>query len=171
MSQDVLCIYYSRTGKTKAVMEQLAQALEAEAVPLGDAVERQGPLGWLRCALDAVSRSVPAVAPVECRRALEEYRLVIVGTPVWAGRCSSVVRSFLKTYGHRLERVAYVLTRDAQGRHEEIYTQMDLYTARPHRCAVSLRVGDVSQDFWQADFLRQVREVLAQEPPEADGGP
>ena len=29
---DVLCIYYSRTGKTKAAMEEIAGALDAELV-------------------------------------------------------------------------------------------------------------------------------------------
>ena len=39
---DVLCIYYSRTGKTKAAMEEIAGALDAELVELRDGVERGG---------------------------------------------------------------------------------------------------------------------------------
>ena len=35
---DVLCIYYSRTGKTKAAMEEIAGALDAELVELRDGV-------------------------------------------------------------------------------------------------------------------------------------
>ena len=91
---------------------------------------------------------------------LENYRLVIVGTPVWAGRCSSVVRSFLKQHGKELDRVAYVLTRGSEHKSEDIYRQMDLYTAKPHRAATSLRVGHVGHTFWQEEFLRQIREIL-----------
>ena len=82
---------------------------------------------------------------------------------MWAGRCSSVVRSFLKQHGKELDRVAYVLTRGSEHKCEDIYRQMDLYTAKPHRAATSLRVGHVGHTFWQEEFLRQIRELLAEE--------
>ena len=88
---------------------------------------------------------------------------VIIGTPVWAGRCSSVVRSFLKQHGKELNRVAYVLTRGSEHKCEDIYRQMDQYTGKPHQAATSLRVGHVGHTFWQEEFLRQIRELLAEE--------
>ena len=92
---NVLCVYYSRTGNTRTAMEEIAKALGAELAELQDNTDRSGWGGWLRCGLDAMRRTVP---PVKCtaRFPLTDYRLVIVGSPVWAGRCSSVVRSFLK---------------------------------------------------------------------------
>ena len=159
--QDVLCIYYSRTGNTKKVMRAIAAETNAELVALTDGVDRSGLRGWLRSGLDAVKRDCPEAKPVETQRKLENYRLVIIGTPVWAGRCSSVVRSFLKQHGKELNRVAYVLTRGSAHRSEDIYRQMDLYTGKPHRAATSLRVGHVGHTFWQEEFLRQVREILA----------
>lgn len=158
--RDVLCVYYSRTGKTKKVMKTIAAQLDAELVELEDGVARSGFRGWLRSGLDATRRDCPPIRPVETERKLENYRLVIVGTPVWAGRCSSGARSFLKQYGKQLDRVAYVLTRGSEHRSESIYRQMDTYTAQPHRAAVSLRVGHVGHAFWQEEFLRQVRELL-----------
>lgn len=158
--RDVLCVYYSRTGKTKKVMKTIAAQLDAELVELDDGVARSGFRGWLRSGLDAMKRDCPAVRPIETERKLENYRLVIVGTPVWAGRCSSGARSFLKQYGKELSRVAYVLTRGSEHRSEDIYRQMDAYVKQPHRAAVSLRVGHVGHAFWQEEFLRQVRELL-----------
>lgn len=111
---DVLCIYYSRTGNTKSTMLQIAQALDAEVVEIRDGVERSGVRGWLRCGMDAMSRTVPPVSPFETEKALSQYRLVILGTPVWAGRCSGVMRSFLKKYGKKLPTAAYVLLRAAR---------------------------------------------------------
>lgn len=158
--RDVLCIYYSRTGNTRKVMKAVAAELDAELVELTDGVERSGLRGWLRSGLDAMRRDCPAAQPIETERKLENYRLVIIGSPVWAGRCSSVVRSFLKQNGGKLHRVAYVLTRSSEHKDEDIYRQMDLYTAKPHRAASSLRVGHVGHSFWQEEFLRQVRELL-----------
>ena len=55
--RDVLCIYYSRTGNTKRVMETIAKEMDAELLALTDGVERSGLRGWLRRPL----RSTPSV--------------------------------------------------------------------------------------------------------------
>ena len=158
---DVLCMYYSRTGHTKKAMLDIASELDAEVGELKDAVERSGFSGWLRCGLDAMRKTTQPLSHFETERTLSDYRLVILGTPVWAGRCSSVMRTFLKAHGKKLENVAYVVTRSSDGKNEEVYDQMDLYTAQPHMAAVSLRSGSVGYTFWQEEFLRQVRELLA----------
>ena len=160
--RDVLCIYYSRTGNTKRVMETIAKEMDAELLALTDGVERSGLRGWLRSGMDAMRKDCPDVLPFETERKLENYRLVIIGTPVWAGRCSSVVRSFLRQYGKKLRQAAYLITRGSEDKCEEVYGQMDLYTPCGHQAAVSLRSGSVGYAFWQEEFLRQVRELLGQ---------
>ena len=91
---------------------------------------------------------------------LTDYRLVIVGSPVWAGRCSSVVRSFLKENGKHIRNASYVLTRGCEDKNEEIFEQMDHYVPCGHRTAASLRSGSVGYAFWQEEFLRQTQEFL-----------
>lgn len=158
---DVLCIYYSRTGNTKKAIEEIAQSLDAETVQIADAAERGGWQGFLRCGLDAVRRQSAPLLHFETDRPLEKYRLVIVGTPIWAGRCSSVVRSFLKSYGDKIGNVAYVVTRSGEGKFQEVYQQMDGYVPRKHVLAVSLRANSVGYCFWEEEFLRQVRDFLS----------
>lgn len=157
---DVLCIYYSRTGNTRKAMEEIAAALDAELVEITDGVDRSGTAGWLRSGMDAMRKTTEPLKPFETERPLQDYRLVIVGSPVWAGRCSSVARAFLKKHGKKLTRAAYVVTRGSEKRDEAIYDQMDLYVPAGHEAAVSLRSGSVGYTFWQEEFLRQVREVL-----------
>ncbi len=156
---NVLCVYYSRTGNTRKAMEEIARALGAELAELQDNVDRSGWGGWLRCGRDAMRRSV---APVKCTAQfpLTDYRLVIIGTPVWAGRCSSPVRSFLKREGKTIRNASYVLTRGSEDKNEGVYEQMDRYTPCGHRTAVSLRSGSVGYAFWQEEFLRQTQEFL-----------
>ena len=85
---------------------------------------------------------------------------MILGTPVWAGRYSAVMRSFLKAHGEEIQNAAYVLTRSSGAQYQEVYRQMDLSVPAGHRAAVSLRSGDVGWEFWQEEFLRQVRAFL-----------
>ncbi|MCI2056534.1 MAG: hypothetical protein LKJ86_05215 [Oscillibacter sp.] len=158
---DVLCIYYSRTGNTKKAMEEIGAALDAEVVSIRDAVERRGFKGYLRCGMDSVRRETEPLLHFETDKPLEQYRLVILGTPIWAGRCSAVMRSFLKSYGKKLNRVGYVVTRSGEGKFQEVYLQMDRYVPKPHVLAVSLRTDSVGCHFWQEEFLRQTREYLS----------
>lgn len=160
--KDVLCMYYSRTGHTRKAMEEIARELDAELVELQDGVARGGFGGWLRCGLDAMRRTTPPIRPFETERPVKDYRLVIVGSPVWAGRCSSVARDFLKRYGKELQNAAYVITRGSEDKNEEVFEHMDLYTPCGHQAAVSLRSGSVGYAFWQEEFLRQVRDFLGQ---------
>ena len=158
---DILCIYYSRTGNTRKTMTEIAVALNAEVVEINDGVERRGLFGWLRSGVDAMSRTVPPISAFKTEKALSEYRLVIIGTPVWAGRCSSVVRSFLKKHGRKLGPVAYVILRGSEDKNEEVFDQMDSFVENGHCAAVSLRRGSVGYVFWQEEFLRQIREYMA----------
>jgi menaquinone-dependent protoporphyrinogen IX oxidase len=156
---NILCIYYSRTGNTRRAMGEIAQALNAELVELQDGVPHRG---WLRCGLDAMRRTTAPLLPFETKKPLGDYDIVIVGSPVWASRCSSVTRGFLKEHGKELKHAAYVLTRGSEDKNEEVYQQMDLYVPCGHQAAVSLRSGSVGYAFWQEEFLRQVREFLGE---------
>ncbi|MBU5627457.1 hypothetical protein KQI82_11110 [Oscillibacter sp. MSJ-2] len=157
---DVLCIYYSRTGRTKQAMEEIASEVGGELVRLRDGVERGGFRGYLRCGLDAVRRQCEPLKRYETDKPLSEYRLIIIGTPIWAGRCSAPIRSFLKEQGLYLNKVAYVVTRSSETKFQEVYRQMDSYTAAPHLLAVSLRCNSVGHHFWQEQFIKDVRKYL-----------
>lgn len=159
---DILCIYYSRTGNTKKTMKSIAAKLEAELAELSDGAVRSGPMGWLRSGMDAMRRTTLPVS-FETERPLEEYRLVIVASPIWAGRCSSVTRGFLKEHGGKLQNVAYVLLRGSDDKNEDVFEQMDLYVSKPRIAAASLRRGSVGYVFWRDQFLHSVREFLSRQ--------
>lgn len=160
---DVLCIYYSRTGQTKTAMTEIATALDAELVAVADGVDRTGFKGYMRSGLDAVRKGTMNILPYHTEKPLEEYKFVIVGTPIWAGRCSSVIRGLLKRQGLELSRVGYVVTRDHDARFEDVYRQMDQFTAQPHLFAVSLRMESVGYHFWRDRFVQDVKNYLEQQ--------
>ena len=83
---DILCVYYSRTGRTEKAMKETAQALDAELVKIEDGQDRSKLRGYLRSGLEAMSRKLCPIEPVQTERPLQDYRLVIIGTPAWAGR-------------------------------------------------------------------------------------
>ena len=159
---DILCIYYSRSGNTRAAAEEIAAALDAELAEITDAQDRSGLKGYFRSGLDAMRRTVQPIDPLQTERPLTDYHLVILASPVWAARCASPVRALLKERGGELPRVGYVLTRAGSRKYEEIYGQMDRYLPAEHQLAVSLRPGSEGYDFWLGDFVQNVQRLLAE---------
>ena len=83
---------------------------------------------------------------------------MIIGTPVWAGRCSAPVRSFLSQYGEEMRKTAYVITRSSEVRYEEVFDQMDMYVRTPRVSAVTIRPNTVGSTFWRDEFLASIRD-------------
>ena len=172
MNDKIICICYSRTGKTRRVMRELAAALDCELVFVRDVVNRRGTLGALRCGLDAMRKKTSAINRLMMKRPLSDDELAILGTPVWAGRCSSVMRGFLKRRGYELEDVAYVLTHGSEEQYRAVFDQMDQYLQKPHVADVSLCPGSAGYEYWRDQFLKTVADRLNIELlpiPELDG--
>ena len=117
-----LCIYYSRTGNTRAVMEKIAELLDAELLEITDGKARKGVVGFVAAGLDAMKKTPEALMPFQTKHPLGQYDEIVLATPVWAGRCSSITRSFLIEHGKELpERVAYVITHMGDSPYEAVY--------------------------------------------------
>lgn len=56
-----LVVYYSRTGTTKRIGEEIAEALGADSVEIFDQKSREGMIGWLKAGWDARRRKVTEI--------------------------------------------------------------------------------------------------------------
>lgn len=151
----ILCLYYSRSGNTRAAMEKIAQLLDAELAEITDGKARKGLFGFLGSGFDAMKKSPEQLLPFETEQSLDAYEHIILGTPVWAGRCSSIMRTFLMEKGAQLcPRVSYVITHMGDSPYEQVYTQMDHYLPQPHTFGLSLQPK--AEDYHQKlyDFVR-----------------
>ena len=103
-----LVVYYSRTGNTRLVAEKLAQLLGADLEAIVDPTPRRGLLGFLRCGFQAVSGATPDIR--EAAHDPATYDAVLVGSPVWAARLSSPVRTYLQRHRRDFKSVAFFVT-------------------------------------------------------------
>jgi menaquinone-dependent protoporphyrinogen IX oxidase len=141
-----------------------AEELGAELVEITDGVNRSGFFGAVRSCFDAVRKSTRFLEPFQTEKAVKDYNLVLIGTPIWAGRCCSIVREFLKKYGKECQKAAYIITRSVEKDHQEqVFIQMDSYLTRQHICAASIRSGSVGETFWRERFVQELKEKLAEE--------
>jgi len=135
----VLVVFYSRTGFTRALARQIAEALGGDIEDLADTRSRDGVLGYLRSGFEAALRRRTVLEPLAHEPA--SYDLVVVGTPVWNASLSSPVRTFLSDHGPEMKRVAFFCTFGGSG-DARVFQQMIEASGRVPLTVMSLRNRD-----------------------------
>ena len=95
-------VYYSMGGNTAWAAGELASRLDAEQIVLKPrrAYPDHGARKFLRGGSAALFGATPVLEP--CGFDAAAYDRIILGTPLWAGRISPPLRSFLKKEGNAL---------------------------------------------------------------------
>lgn len=104
-----IVVYYSLEGNTEKAAKQIAEELGAEIVKI-EPVKSIPPDSDKKFMVGGM-QAVFGICPQLQNESFDEaaYDQVILGTPVWAGKCASPVRSFIKK--NRLdEKVTAVFT-------------------------------------------------------------
>lgn len=99
----VLVAYFSRTGVTERLATQLAANLGAVLESVKPQAPYGGRSGYLKAIWHSLFRRAPAV---NCERDPADYSVVIIGSPIWAGRLSAPMRSYLRRFRGRIGQVA-----------------------------------------------------------------
>ena len=87
-----LVAYYSRSGNTRFVAQKIAEGLNADLCEIVDKKNRNGKWGFLTGGYSAFREKQ---TEIEVKKSVDAYDLVIVGSPVWAGKITPAIRTFL----------------------------------------------------------------------------
>jgi flavodoxin len=107
----ILVVYYSLGGNTARVGNDLAMRLGADTERLQESTPRRGVWGYVRAVFDSLREKIVMLEAFG--KCADDYSLVIVGTPVWAGKLTPAVRTYLKIIRGRCRRVAFFTTSGA----------------------------------------------------------
>ncbi|HET8939746.1 MAG TPA: hypothetical protein VFN67_40180 [Polyangiales bacterium] len=121
-AQQILVVYYSRTGMTRLLSNMLADELDCALEELRDMRPRNGLIGLMSRSIDAALDRPTQLGPV--RENPSEYELVIVATPVWNRSVCSAVRTYLSEHSGRFRKVAFALAQSSVGR-SRVFQQME----------------------------------------------
>ena len=100
-----LVVFYSWTGKTKVVAEELARIMGAELKEIEEVKPRKGFMG---SALAALLNLKSAIKPMNLR--MQDYENVFIGTPIWASRITPAINAFLGSVDLRGKNVYLFVT-------------------------------------------------------------
>ena len=104
----ILVVYYSRTGNTRKVSEDLAKRLGADIEGITDLRKRSGFWGYMKAARDAMKKKTTEIG--ETVKNPAEYDLIIAGTPIWAGKMAPAVRTYLMKFSVSIKSAAFFTT-------------------------------------------------------------
>lgn len=110
---NTLVVYYSLTGHTRQIAEAIAAAHDANLEVIEDTFKRDAGLGQPRSAIEGLLGLRSSISPP--KHDPSKYDLVVVGTPVWAARLSSPVRTYLSQQRASLKRIAFFCTQGGIG--------------------------------------------------------
>lgn len=115
-------VYYSHGGNTASIGQMIARCLAADVEEIVDSRQRWGVVHFFVSGFRALSARSTTIQDAKLDPA--DYDLVIVGTPVYAGRLSSPVRTYLHQYGPGLGRTAFFLTSGMNSDHIALFDTM-----------------------------------------------
>ena len=126
-----LIVYASRTGRCRRIANELAAELGSDATleEIEDLAKHSGIIGWFRAGRDGFTGRETPIGPP--REAPAAFDVTVVGTPIWAGRMSSPVRSYLKRAGAEAGRVAFWCTMRSTGGAEAFAGMAELCGREP----------------------------------------
>ena len=153
----ILVAFYSRTGHTRRIANDLAGRLMADVLPIEDVRPRRGLAGYFRSAFEAMRGTLPEIVPLAANP--DRYHLVVLGTPVWAGHVSSPMRRFLRDHASSLRRVAFFCTQGGRGA-EQVFREMAALTGREPEATCALNDNAISANEFAPvleDFVTRIR--------------
>jgi len=101
----VLVVYYSLTGNTKKIAEDVARLLNADIEQLIDKKGRVGTGGYLVAAKDAAVGALTEIEPA--KHDPSAYDLVVMGNPIWAWTMTPAIRTYITNNKAAFKEVAF----------------------------------------------------------------
>lgn len=171
MEKKILIVYYSRTGNTAQLADEIRQSLELSAVQSDierlheQHPRRQGIAGFLRSGFGARLGRGTELKPLE--HDPSQYDLVVVGSPVWAVSVSVPVRTFLEENRDHLKEVAFFLSHGSTG-HRRAFRQMAELSGLESVARLRVRERELARGTYRAElrgYVDRLAAVAARPPP------
>ena len=144
-----LVVYFSRTGYTRRVADEIAHAVGADCEAIKESSSRTGFLGYWRSAREALRQSAVEIEPALANP--RDYALVVLGTPDWAGNMSSPIRAYIARHKADLGHVALFCTQGGSGGQKVLRAMADLCGRSPIATAC-FKDSEIDRDLHRSEL-------------------
>jgi flavodoxin len=113
MEKKILVVFYSRTGTTKKIAEEISHLLQCDIEEIIDNKDRSGIKGFMTGGRDAMARNLTEIK--EIIKNPGDYDIVVIGTPVWAANMTPAIRTYISNNKEKFKQVAFFCTTGGTG--------------------------------------------------------
>jgi flavodoxin len=108
----MLVVFYSKTGYTKKVANNLAKSLNADIDEIIDLKNRSGLKGWILSGRDGMKG---ILTEIKTSKNPANYDLIILGTPIWAWNSTPATRTYITKFKKEIKNLALFSTAHVDG--------------------------------------------------------
>lgn len=154
--KDILVIYYSRTGNTEKIAKEIASRIDCDIEEVIDTRDRSGFLGYIIAGFHAALKKLTELEPLSHN--VDDYSLVIVGSPVWAFNVSTPIRTFLTEHKEEIGDAGFFVTAGGSGC-EAALSAMEEITNKTPRATLEILQDDFKGNTYETkvdDFVESL---------------
>lgn len=151
-----LVVYYSRDGLTKKIGDSVADLLKADAEEIFDKTDRSGFWGWLFGGRDAFRKKLTVIGGPKNDPAA--YDLVVIGSPIWAGRMTPAVRTYLLQNSAKFNQTAFFCTK-GNSPTKNYFTELAQLTGKKPLAELDIKKGEEKTGIATHKMIQFVEEV------------
>ena len=102
----MIVVFYSLEGNTRLIAENIAKTINADILELKPKreIRSKGFMKYFWGAKAAIMKTTPELFPIE--KNLQNYDMLFIGTPVWAGTYASPLNTFFSTLSVSNKKIA-----------------------------------------------------------------
>jgi len=156
-----LVVFYSRTGNTKKVAEEIAAVLKCDIEEIIDTKDRSGVSGYLASGKDAMKKKLTVIKEIKNDPA--QYDLILLGTPVWAGKMSTPVRTYIVQNKEKIKNAAFFCTMGGSG-DAKTFVDMEEATGKKPAATMTVLAGEIKKGEYKAKVDEFVKALAGIKP-------
>ena len=117
-----IVLFYSLSGQTKRAAEEISTRLNLDLLEI-ETVRHMPKNRLLSVFIGGAMAQFGLCPSIKASSiSLEQYDYIILGTPVWAGKCAAPVKSFIKKYG--IDKTIAIFTSSGSGENEKCIEEL-----------------------------------------------
>ena len=142
-----LVVFYTRTGTSWKVAQEIAKSINADLEELIDLENRRGIIGFIKSGIDAIRKKRASLKQTE--KDPSAYDLVILGTPVWGSNLSTPLRTYIDDNKNLLKNIALFCTAggDSERYASKCLNDLEELTGQKPVAFLGLDKNDMKQGF------------------------
>lgn len=142
-----LVVFYSRTGTSWKIAQEIAKSINADLEELIDQKNRRGIIGYIKSGIDAIQKKRASLKQTE--KDPSAYDLVVLGTPVWISNLSTPMRTYVDDNKKLLNKIALFCTAGGNSKHyaSNCLRELEKLTGQKPVAFLGLDKNDIKQGF------------------------